>query len=203
MKKFIPMMMILLLVAAAATDAGARARKKTSKVRVSSCCKNAGGVCSVQCCDGSFAASACAAQAKSDLDVIEPAYKSGAQPVSIILNGYRFDLRGLLINGHTYVPLRGIFERLGAEVGYIYNTGEILIKYGSRTLVLRVGSNAAKTYGNVYYMDSGPVIVNGVTYVPLRFVTDFLGVHVDWNYYDNTVRITSGKYYREPYYFVW
>lgn len=124
-------------------------------------------------------------------------------PVGIIINGFRFDVNGYLINNRTYVPVRAVFQRLGATVDFVKSTGEIIVRYGSRTMVMRIGDNAARTFQAVYYMDGSPMIIRDTTYVPLRFVTDFLGVHVDWNYYDNSVRITTGQYYREPYYFVW
>ena len=195
MKKALLVMMIVLL---ASGVADAKKRYTRSKA-----CKNHGGVCSCQCCDGTFAAPSAANYYSGEGNYYEPSYKYGLQPVSIIINGYRFDINGVLVKGHTFVPLRGIFEHLGASVDFLNDTGEVMIKYGSRTLLLRVGSNSAKAYSDVYYLDAPPVVINGITYVPLRFVTDFLGVHIDWNYYDNTVRITSGRYYREPYYFVW
>jgi len=193
MKKALPILLIAVILAGAvATTAGAKTRKK----------KPAVANCPVRCNQPYYQGANIYGDIYDDAD-IQPVYRTGLQPVSIIVNGYLFDIRGLLINGHTYVPLRGVFERLGAEVTYINYTGEIIIRYGSRSLVLQLGSNAARNYNTVYYLDAAPVMVKGHAYVPLRFVSNFLGVHLDWNYYDNTVRITSGKYYREPYYFVW
>jgi len=178
----------ILLVASGAASA---------RVQRMNCCAKNGGVCAVQCCNGTVVSGDCTGR-----EAVPPKPTRVSTPVAIYINGFRYETTGVVMNGRTLVPLRGVFETLGAEVGYVKDTGDIFVRYGSRSLILHVNSMAAKSYNDVYYLETPPVIINGTAYVPLRFIAEFLGVHVDW---DNTgaVNITSGRHYSEPYYYVW
>ncbi len=47
--------------------------------------------------------------------------------------------------------------------------------------------------GNYKYMDVAPVIIDGRTMVPIRFVAEGLGARVDWQESDKSVTITQGR----------
>ncbi len=94
-------------------------------------------------------------------------------------------------SGRVYVPLRGIFERLGA--GVVYNSGTINATKGSSTVSLRIGSTQATVNGQTQYLDAAPFIVGATTYVPLRFVAQSFGANVGYDGANRAVAINLAQ----------
>ena len=93
--------------------------------------------------------------------------------------------------GSVLVPLRGVFEKLGATVAYDGGTKSILAVRGATTVTLKLGSRDA-TVNNVNRSLSVPAqAVSGTTLVPLRFVSEALGAQVKWNAVSRTVIVNS------------
>jgi len=107
-----------------------------------------------------------------------------AQQVTVSVNGQPLALNPGPIerNGRVFVPLRGIFERLGASV--VYSSGTINATRGNTTVSLQIGSTQATVAGQTQTLDVAPFIVGATTYVPLRFIAQSLGANV--NYSDST-----------------
>ncbi len=114
--------------------------------------------------------------------------------VSVQLNGSAVSLNPSPITraGRVFVPLRGIFERLGASV--VYQAGVInATGSGGRTVSLRIGSHTATVNGSSQPLDVAPFIVGASTYVPLRFVSQALGATVNYDASNQIVAIgTNG-----------
>ena len=111
-----------------------------------------------------------------------------AQQVTVTVNGQPLSLNPGPIEraGRVFVPLRGIFERLGA--GVVYSAGTINATKGSTTVSLHIGSTQATVNGQMQYLDVAPFIVGATTYVPLRFIAQSLGANVG---YDNSTRVVA------------
>lgn len=111
-----------------------------------------------------------------------------AQQVTVSVNGHPLALDPGPIEraGRVFVPLRGIFERLGATV--VYSSGTINATKGSTTVSLQIGSTQATVGGQPQTMDVAPFIVGATTYVPLRFVAQSLGAQVG---YDSSTRAVA------------
>ena len=86
------------------------------------------------------------------------------------------------------MPLRSIFERLGASV--VYQSGTINATKGQRTISLTIGSTQATVDGQAQIVDVAPFIVGATTYVPLRFIAQSLGATVNYNSSTNVVAIS-------------
>jgi len=76
--------------------------------------------------------------------------------------------------GHTMIPLRGVLEHLGAEVGYNPQTKGITIKDKGHTVILKQGSNIATVDGKEKKMPKSVYTRNGHTMIPLKFVSENL-----------------------------
>ena len=115
-----------------------------------------------------------------------------AQPVTVIVNGQamQFDQPPIVQGGRVFVPLRGIFENLGASV--VYANGQINATSRGRSISLTIGSTQAIVDGRQVSLDAAPFVVGSRTLVPLRFVAESLGAAVNWNDATSTVRITGG-----------
>jgi hypothetical protein len=119
----------------------------------------------------------------------------------VIVNGQQvsFDQPPIERTGRVFVPLRGVFERLGASV--VYGNGVINATGNGRNISLRIGSTQATVNGQSQNLDVAPFLVGSRTLVPLRFVAQALGAAVDWNNSTSTVTITGsggGNYSSTP-----
>jgi len=115
--------------------------------------------------------------------------------VTVIVNGQTMSFPQPPIEqaGRVFVPLRGIFEQLGASV--VYQNGAINATGDGRTVSLHIGSNQATVNGQTQTLDSPPFIQGETTLVPLRFIAQALGATVDWNNNTSTVTINGGGYH--------
>lgn len=93
--------------------------------------------------------------------------------------------------GRVLVPLRGIFEALGADVSYAAATRTVQAVRGSDIIRLQIGSRQAWLNGDLVLLDVPARIVSSRTLVPLRFVSEALGAEVYWNETDRQVRIDT------------
>ncbi|HLY23737.1 MAG TPA: copper amine oxidase N-terminal domain-containing protein [bacterium] len=120
---------------------------------------------------------------------------SGAQGViRVFVDGQpvNFDVPPTVIQGRVLVPLRGIFERLGATVDYNAANQHILAVRGGQTVELTVGSRQAAVNTQPQLLDVPAFTINGRTMVPLRFISEALGAGVQWNAANATILINSG-----------
>lgn len=114
-----------------------------------------------------------------------------ALSVTVVVNGQQlqFDQPPIERAGRVFVPLRGVFERLGASV--VYQNGQINATGNGRNISLQIGSNQATVNGQPQTLDVAPFLVGSRTLVPLRFIAQALGAAVDWNNNTSTVTITG------------
>lgn len=108
--------------------------------------------------------------------------------VSVTLDGFvvPFDVPGRIIGDRTMVPVRKIFEVLGADVEWKGETREIVATRDDLEIKLAVGSNELYKNGElVYTMDVSPLIIEEAgesrTLVPARAVSEAFGCKVDWD----------------------
>ncbi|MDR5683886.1 MAG: copper amine oxidase N-terminal domain-containing protein [Armatimonadota bacterium] len=114
--------------------------------------------------------------------------------VRVFVDGERvtFDQPPVVIGGRVLVPLRGVFERLGATVEWEASTRTVLAVRGGTVVELPVGSRIARVNDRPVTLDVPAMIVGGRTLVPLRFVSEAMGARVEWREATRTVLIWSG-----------
>lgn len=103
-----------------------------------------------------------------------------------------YDTAPYMNNDRTLVPLRGIFEKLGAEVFWQEETSTVYAVKGDLNIVLPIGSKQARVNGQTVQLDQPAEVTKGRTMVPIRFVSETLGADVQWEQRSNSVIITSG-----------
>jgi hypothetical protein len=96
------------------------------------------------------------------------------------------------VNGRTMVPLRGIFESLGARVDWDGASNTITATNHDTNVQLSVGQTNAFVNGRTVSLDVPAMMLHRTTMVPLRFVSEALGADVKWFEATQTVSITSG-----------
>lgn len=118
-----------------------------------------------------------------------------ASDVKVSLDGeyLAFDVPPQIINGRTMVPLRTIFEALGAEVEWDGNARTVSASKSNKFIVCTEGSTTMYVNDEAFSMDVAPTIIDGRTLVPARFVAQALDCKVDWDGTTRTVKIIAGN----------
>ena len=122
--------------------------------------------------------------------------------VEIDGNVIEFDVKPAIIDGRTMVPLRKIFEEIGALVKWDEDTQTVSARKSSKTVTLAVQSSEllidkGKTddEGNpiveTVMLDVSAQIIQDRTLVPLRAVAESFGLGVEWDEDNQKVTITS------------
>ncbi len=104
-------------------------------------------------------------------------------PIEVVINEKKavFDVPPRILNGRTFIPIRSVFESLGAEVLWEESTETVSILKGSKIIKLKVGSNLVYVDGKQVEIDVPLSIINGRTMVPIRLISEELGYEVTWN----------------------
>lgn len=112
---------------------------------------------------------------------------SAQQEVSVYLFGEKlsFDVPPQIINGRTLVPMRKIFESLGATVDWNGDTKTVTSVREDKTIILIIDSYTMYVNGEEVTLDVAPCLINGRTMVPARAVSESFDLKVDW---DNNIR---------------
>lgn len=115
----------------------------------------------------------------------------GAEEVKVYVNGQKidFDVPPMITDGTTMLPIRSALEPLGAEFTWDEKTRTVTISAGGRNVVLTADSNAAYVDGAPKFMSKPAAVINGRTFIPIRFVAETLGYDVQWNGETRTVII--------------
>lgn len=120
-----------------------------------------------------------------------PSNDSSAPAVYIDSKLVSFDVPPIIQNGRTLVPLRAIFEAMGASVSWDGTNQTVTAKRGDTTIILKVGSTQPTVNGQVWPLDVPAKIVSDRTLAPLRFVGEAYGGTVAWNEASRTINISS------------
>lgn len=113
--------------------------------------------------------------------------------IKVLVDGsyLQFDSQPIIENGTTLVPLRQIFEAIGADVSWDKSTQTVTATRDNEIVKLTVGDTTAYKNGESINISIAPKIINNRTYVPLRFVAESFGANVDWDKYTKVVTINS------------
>ncbi|GAB1477300.1 hypothetical protein MASR2M70_21380 [Bacillota bacterium] len=117
-----------------------------------------------------------------------PGYK-----YKVMLNGKYMTFSQAPINtkGRILVPMRGIFEALGAKVDWNDKLRLVTGTLSERKIQLKIGESVASVDGTEIKLAVPAMILNGSTLVPLRFISESLEAQVDWDPNTNTAIISK------------
>lgn len=116
--------------------------------------------------------------------------------IKIEINGeiLKTDTPAQIMNDITMVPMRNIFEKLGAEIAWDEENQTVTAKKDGTTIVLEINSNiitVTDENGNVETIETQApvVIVDDYTLIPFKAVSQTLGYDVSWDDSSYTVTI--------------
>lgn len=102
-----------------------------------------------------------------------------------------FDQLPVTQNSRTLVPMRGIFERLGAEIEWDNKNNTVIAKKDGIRIVVPINSKYITINDKQVEMDISAQIINGRTLVPIRFVSEALNADIKWDEQSKTVMINT------------
>ena len=130
-----------------------------------------------------------------------PGYATTGSVITVVLNGewLTFDQPPIAVDGRTLVPVRAIFEALGAEViwdpsdqsvfAYRASDGAAVLLYlGNTTMGCKPSADAEAV---AIQLDVPPMAVNNRTLVPVRAISESFGCTVSWDQANQRVVITT------------
>ena len=120
---------------------------------------------------------------------------ASASNIEITINGalLHTDVAPRIINGRTLVPMRSIFEAMGAMVEWDGYTQTVTGTKDSKVIRLQIGNSKANINEVSVKLDTPATIINGRTFVPVRFIAESLGSKVNWDDKTRTVIINDEK----------
>jgi len=118
-------------------------------------------------------------------------FTTPALAAQVYVDGQKLDVSTASDSGTTLVPLRAIFQALGATVDWDSSTQTVTASKTQTTVKIQIGSNTAYKNGQPVMLQVPGRIISGNTMVPLRFVSESLGANVNWDGATQTITIIS------------
>ncbi len=123
----------------------------------------------------------------------------GAEPdinsieIKVTLDGKRlpFDQAPVIVNGRTLVPLRAIFEALGATVSWNDATKTVTANRQNTTVSLAINNLDMHINNKAITLDVAPALIGGRTLVPVRAVSEAFNCDVEWDDATKTVILNN------------
>lgn len=116
--------------------------------------------------------------------------------ITVLYNGTRVSFHSYgqnpeLLNSRTLVPLRSIFEAMGANVKWDEATSTAVAVRNGIEIKIQIGANEMYKNGKAVSVDVPAMLLNDRTMVPVRVIAEAFGASVEWNGNGNTVLITE------------
>jgi len=107
---------------------------------------------------------------------------------------HTLDSPPVIINSRTLLPIRAVIEAIGGIVQWNDSERKVTIILDNNTIELWIGKNTANVNGINQFIDPtntkvAPMLINGRTMLPLRFIAENLGCDVQWDGKTQTIAI--------------
>ncbi len=111
---------------------------------------------------------------------------------------YKMDVPPEIVNSRTFVPIRLVAEAFGAKVSWDGTTRTVTVEADSNVIKLTIGKTTATVNGVEKTLDAAPYIKGGRTMVPIRFISEALGLHVYYEAQKKVIYISAKPSYEIP-----
>lgn len=120
--------------------------------------------------------------------------------IKVVLNGSElaFDTPPQQIDDRTMVPMRAIFEAMGAQITWDEVQSKVTAVKGDTTIEMQIGSNVLLKNGTAMYIDVAPQLIGERTLVPVRVIAESFGAQVGWDEESRKVSITYDENGPQP-----
>ena len=121
----------------------------------------------------------------------------GKKKMTLNINNIVFEKDFIVKNDRIHIPLRLVFENLGADVNWKGDTKEVEIINKGKKIVFYVDSNEYRIDDIVYTIDSPTFILKDRVYVPARALANAMKAKLEWNEKEFYCAIDNG-YEKDP-----
>lgn len=130
----------------------------------------------------------------------QPSYIKGDQIILTLdkntatVNGnpYTLNTAPIAIEGRTYLPLRFIVDQvLQAELKWEPEKGTITVTKEGKEIVVTIGQTTALVDGVAVNLDAPPIVKNGSTLLPLRFMSDHFNISITYDKATKMITLTG------------
>ena len=101
----------------------------------------------------------------------------------------------VLVKDTTLVPIRAIIEAFGGQVSWDSKSKKVTVTYNKNKVELWLNKTSAVVNGKKVTSTVAPKEINGRTMVPLKFVSENLGLFVNWEGTTKSISIGSPSDY--------
>ncbi|WP_440115524.1 N-acetylmuramoyl-L-alanine amidase [Paenibacillus sp. QZ-Y1] len=113
----------------------------------------------------------------------------------IILDGHELnlpnDVEVVNVRNNVMIPIRVVAENLKFSVNWDQKTQNVHIQQDSNAISLTVGKQEALVENSTVNLNIAPQMIKNTVVVPIRFVSEEMGLKVGWNNKDKIVTLTS------------
>ncbi|MDR0406299.1 MAG: hypothetical protein LBH54_05795 [Clostridiales bacterium] len=133
---------------------------------------------------------------KKDLDfynIRDNIIYKNIQGISVTVGGQTlfFDVPPTTVNGRTMLPVRAVFDALGAATAWDGGSQTVTAVKGDTTVALSIGSDTITVNGQQRRLDAAPILTDGRTLVPVRLVSEAFGAVVTWDGANEIVEVLT------------
>ncbi|KNY29903.1 stalk domain-containing protein [Pseudobacteroides cellulosolvens] len=119
----------------------------------------------------------------------------GTKSIRVLIDDeeVNFSNKPFIDSGTTLVPFRPVFEKLGITINWDAKTKTISASNDELTMTMQAGSKSCNVNGSKKELSVAPKIINGSTYIPLRFISETTKKEVSWDQKTKIIYIGSAE----------
>ncbi|MBD2861203.1 N-acetylmuramoyl-L-alanine amidase family protein [Paenibacillus oceani] len=113
-------------------------------------------------------------------------------PIQLYLNSKKLEPEvppKIIGAGVTVVPVRIVSQELGAKVDWNDQERKVKVEQGEKVIEMKIDDKVVKVNGKSEELEEAPMIVDGNTLVPIRFIAEQLGLMVGWDQVTQSVML--------------
>ena len=118
------------------------------------------------------------------------------QPIRVYYQTYKilFDVQPQVIENRTLIPIRAVGQAMDLDVNFDAETNSVTVKNkdGSKKIQLKINSNEVNINDKIENIDIPAKIIDGRTLIPIRFISEKMGLSVVWDAKKRVIFINSG-----------
>jgi len=124
-------------------------------------------------------------------------YKSNILGIKVFVDGQliefsKYDnVNPAIIEGRVFVPVRALAENLGGTVDWDEKTMSVKVQLFDKVLEIVPDSKNVSVNGKQVTLDVPARMIDGRTWVPVRFIGESLSKTVEWHAYDKTLNVVA------------
>ncbi len=107
------------------------------------------------------------------------------------------DQQPVIVEGHTLVPVRAVFEKAGATVTWDQPTQTATISNDEYVVTIKYGDSVMYRNGEAIELEQPADVINNRTMIPVRAIAEAMNYAVTWDGHHSLILVsTTGKPYR-------